>query len=223
MSLTYQCRQGALLLTAFVVASCAADPGEDTKPAYVASGEHPTDDGAVTDDRASASLDSSGAPDVPDSGSTCPSTAPTLCSDTCVDTTTSSDNCGGCGLICTGDIPCVGSHCATGDAAGVDARADGGGVDANASPDGAADARADASVDAKPPADSAAVEAQAAPDAKADSAEDSGAPCPQCTGCCDEGGNCGKGTSATACGVAGVVCVDCTATSLTCHTGGICR
>ena len=59
--------------------------------------------------------------------------------------------------------------------------------------------------------------------AASDADADTGGPCPQCAGCCDQAGACTKGTSATACGVDGVYCVDCTATGLTCHFAGVCR
>jgi hypothetical protein len=218
MSLTQRCRQGALALTAVLGVACAADAGGDAKPAFT-SGEVSEGNDATTGD-----VD----------GSTCPSTTPTRCSGTCVDTSSSVDNCGECGSACTAGATCSGGHCTSVDA-GTDAMAEtavDSSVDGQPPADAGADARADSSVDGQPPADAGA-------DARADSSIDSGAdapapadahaeagdaqPCPACTGCCDTGGNCSKGTSATACGAEGVYCVDCTASSMTCHTGGICQ
>jgi hypothetical protein len=207
VSLTHRTRHGALVLTAAALfVACAADPGEDAKPAFSSqvSGD---DDAAATDDVSPPPIDSG---EVPDGESSCPPATPTLCGATCVDTTSDADNCGGCGVICSGGATCSGSRCTGTNAdAAVDARADSS-ADAQAS--------ADISVDAPAPADSG-VDAKVPVDASASDAQ----PCPECAGCCDTGGNCSKGTSATACGADGVFCVDCTATNLTCHTGGICR
>jgi hypothetical protein len=210
VSLTHRRTQGALLFTTLLAISCAADPGEAPKPAFGTSEDIVGGDDAATDDRGAVEIDS---PDTPDGSevSPCPATAPTLCGSECVDTTTSVDNCGACQAMCLGGATCVGSHCTSTDGA-VSTQADSGDEAPTPPADGSV------SVDARVPADSGA-EATTPADATATDAQ----PCPQCTGCCDTGGNCSKGTSATACGVDGVFCVDCTATSLTCHTGGICR
>jgi hypothetical protein len=223
VSLTQRCRQGAIALTAVLGVACVADAGGDAKPAFT-SGEVSGGDDATTEDVGNVPIDSG---EMPDNGSICPSTTPTRCSGTCVDTSSNVDNCGDCGSACTAGATCSEGHCTSMDA-GANATVEAGmdsGVDGQALADAGADARADSSiesgVDAQAVPDSSVVDAAAPADAHAEASD--AQPCPACTGCCDTGGNCSKGTSATACGVEGVYCVDCTASSLTCHTGGICR
>jgi hypothetical protein len=207
-------RGGALFLTAALVVACAADAGEDPKSGFGG------DSGSVDFDSTSgAPVDSGETPDLGSEASR-PPTAPTLCGAECVDTTNNAASCGGCGPAnaCTGSATCSGGHCANADA-GIPANVD-------SSPDRQpAEAMADAPGQDATAADARATDASARESgggAGSDSAADSAAPCPQCDGCCDRGGNCGDGTSDTACGATGVYCVSCKTSGLTCQTGGIC-
>jgi len=98
-------------------------------------------------------------------------------------------------------------------------------VDASGDTLASNDTGQDRSIDAAVDPDGKVRETGSDPDADAKSNEggvvgkdggDAGNPCPECTGCCDEGLNCSEGTSDTACGHEGY-CKNCKTGGTTCE------
>ncbi len=103
-------RGGALLATAALVIACAADAGEDPKPAFGSQ-----EAGSVGADGSGGPPDSAEARDS-EGDSNCPATAPTVCGGTCVDTSGSASHCGTCANACSTTLThaqpaCVSAAC----------------------------------------------------------------------------------------------------------------